>query len=158
MKETSPTGYIVHGEKPNLRTQDGEKRFLLCESCELILSRDEKLVCENLFLPYQANKVGPHTFGEYHYRFAAALIFKAIARLKKYVQDGPRYHKEWQGVGIDACYSELASYLLKYISRPTQFRIHFIPLDIIEKADGTLPSAISRYLSRALDLDIIFTN
>src|SRR5713226_4798865 len=34
LKETSATGYLRHGETPNIRLQDLPKQTLLCDSCE----------------------------------------------------------------------------------------------------------------------------
>jgi hypothetical protein len=39
LKETSATGYIRTGENPNIRVQDGWKRWWFCRACEDQMSR-----------------------------------------------------------------------------------------------------------------------
>ena len=52
MKETSVTGFMRSGKEPNLRSQDGFKTPLLCESCEQRLSLRERWFKLHVFEPY----------------------------------------------------------------------------------------------------------
>jgi len=56
LKETSTTGYIRQGIKPNMRQQDLFKKPLLCGDCEEKFSNIEKKFCENIFISFQNGK------------------------------------------------------------------------------------------------------
>jgi hypothetical protein len=52
IKETSATGYLRGGKKPEQRLQDGIKSFLLCGDCEQLFSGFEQKFANIVFYPY----------------------------------------------------------------------------------------------------------
>lgn len=48
LKQTSQTGYFRSPTNINMRMQDGPKQYWFCDSCEQILSRDERKFSEQI--------------------------------------------------------------------------------------------------------------
>jgi hypothetical protein len=53
LKETSATGYLRQTSNADRRQQDITKLPLLCNECEQLFSKNEKLFSENIFKPFQ---------------------------------------------------------------------------------------------------------
>jgi hypothetical protein len=51
LKETSATGSLRSGERPNLRAQDGHKAYWLCRKCEEALNAFETPFATKVFHP-----------------------------------------------------------------------------------------------------------
>lgn len=55
LKDSSVTGFLRFGGKPDKRAQDGHKEYLFCNSCEQIISRYEQRFATLFFYPYVEN-------------------------------------------------------------------------------------------------------
>lgn len=59
LKDTSVTGHIRYGETPNVRVQDGFKRFWFCWDCEQKMQKWETQFQQKIFCNINNNSIGP---------------------------------------------------------------------------------------------------
>jgi len=78
VKANSPTGGLRLKNSPNTRKQDGEKRYLLCGSCEQLFSKDEKLFAEKVFEPYHENSQVSFEYEEWLSRFICSVNWRTL--------------------------------------------------------------------------------
>lgn len=80
LKKNALTGNIRRSDKPNLRTQDGLKIYLLCEDCEQRFSKLEKRFADNIYHPI---RVKEHEFtysyeGDWIKRYLISVAWRCL--------------------------------------------------------------------------------
>jgi hypothetical protein len=150
LKETSVTGYLK-SLKSKVRLQETQRVYLLCGDCEQVLSRDEKLFCEKIFIPYHERNEQRFEYGPWLQRFIVGLHWKVL------VVKEEKYPTE-----IEALYAKAEQawrpFLLGNAATPGIGEFHLFLSDIIRDASSELPRKINWYLSRAFDLTPIFSD
>lgn len=151
MKKTSATGYIRFSQNMNKRRQDGLKLPWLCFECEQLFSKYEKYFSEEIFQPIH-DQQKEITYNNMLSKFAASLAwrvlmyFTEINHLKHInLQDREATEKRWH------------DYLLNQNKHPDRHELHFYYLFGQIPLDKDTPNNISRYLSRATDLNVFKT-
>lgn len=142
---------IRRSTSPNRRVQDGLKPFLLCQSCEQIISHDEKLFSEKLFKPLTKDYSFNTRYGPWMLRFAAGLSFKLLSYYRSQVDE-----KNLDSVGISKdCELILREFLLKDRPSPGSFEQHFfLNLPIASTTDANIPENYHRWALRSLEFDM----
>lgn len=97
LKETSVTGYLRQAINANIRLQDGTKVNLLCDDCELLLSKYENEFAKRVFVPYvekeldswgsAQGKIKCITYEEWLLKFIISLQFRHLVTLDEDLKD-----------------------------------------------------------------------
>ncbi len=150
LKETSATGYLK-SLKSKVRLQETRRVYLLCSDCEQVLSRDEKLFCEKIFIPYHEKSEQQLKYGPWLRRFIVGLHWKVlVVKEEKYPDE------------IEALYAKAEQawrpFLLGSAATPGIGEFHLFLSDIIKDASDELPEKMNWYLSRGFDLTPIFSD
>ena len=66
------------GDKPNVRVQDGWKRYWFCRACEARLGGFEKLFAEELFPLVVSEQRAPYQHGPWLARFIASVAWRTL--------------------------------------------------------------------------------
>jgi hypothetical protein len=77
LKESSSTGYL-RGLASGRRVQETRRLNLLCESCEQLLSNDERVFCEQIFIPLHKQNKGSFDYDKWLIRFLVGLHWKVL--------------------------------------------------------------------------------
>jgi hypothetical protein len=73
------SGYFREPNRPNVRVQDGHKRYLLCQDCETRFSAWEKSTAQFVFKPIVADPTKPVPYDAWFYRFLISLLWRSLA-------------------------------------------------------------------------------
>lgn len=154
MRDTSGSGYIRTGLAPNLRVQDGLKRYWLCADCEAILNRFETQFATKIFHPYSSGTAVRFRYGRWLLRFCASVSWRVLLlhREESCIKDYPPEML----ARFDQAETMWKDVLLQNKPHPGAFEQHLLPLDAIESYTGSgLPPNINRYLMRVIDMDVV---
>jgi hypothetical protein len=148
LKQTSITGYLK-SLKSKVRLQDARRVHLLCDECEQLLSRDEKLFAEQIFVPYHEQKKTHFNYDAWLRRFIVGLHWKVlVTREEKYPDE------------IETIYNKAESdwrhFLLGQAASPGDAEFHLFLSDIVDDSTGQLPEKFNWYLSRGFDATPFF--
>jgi hypothetical protein len=77
-KETSATGYLRFGQRPNLRVQDGVKLHLLCQDCEQRFNNWEPEFANRIFHPMTQGKAARACYGAWLLLFCASVSWRVL--------------------------------------------------------------------------------
>lgn len=152
-RESSGNGYIRSSHEPNLRVQDGLKFYWLCFDCEQCFSKWEAEFASTLFHPYLAKSEQRFGYGPWLLKFCVSLSWRVLTYA--FEKDGLA---SWSPQDVErAVKAELVwrEYMLGARSHPGEFRQHVLPLDVMASATGELAPNMNRYLTRAIQLDIV---
>jgi hypothetical protein len=72
-------GYFRDPKKPNVKMQDGHKKYLLCADCEGLFSGWETATARHVFKPIVANPTKPVHYDSWFYRFLLSLLWRNLA-------------------------------------------------------------------------------
>jgi len=143
--------YLRGAKNPNLRYQDGYKKYLLSFEAEQMFALREKWFAENVFHNYIQNPIEPITYNENLFYFAISFLWKFLilelenSRIKKFkfYENLLETEEQWR------------LFLLNGIYPKNYDRIHLILTDRIR--DHDLPyKGVDYYFSRSMDGTIIF--
>lgn len=154
LKDTSGNGHIRGGEAPNLRIQDGPKRYWLCLACEGLLGRDETAFADQLFHPYSSGETSRFVYGEWLLPFCVSVswrvlhLYRELTGLKNYTPEAIKT--------IDAAEARWKAFLLGQEPHPGSFEQHLLPFDGVKSMTSTSGVApnLNRYLMRTTDMDL----
>jgi hypothetical protein len=152
LRESSGSGFIRTSRAPNLRAQDGEKRYWLCSDCEQDFGELEKAFSERLFQPYLAKSGTEFRYAHWLSRFCVSVSWRVL----QFFLEGEHLHT-WSPESLEcARRAELAwrEYLTGSRRRPGEFQQHILPLDRIESTTAPMVPNINRYLMRAIAMDV----
>jgi hypothetical protein len=76
LKETSATGYLRTAIKPNVRVQDGPRRYWFCRRCEDTMGRHERAFSDSLFPSIVSGAPAPYPHGPWLSRFLASVVLR----------------------------------------------------------------------------------
>lgn len=147
------TGHIRASSNPNLRVQDGEKRRWLCKTCEQNFGRYESLFAEKLFRPWSN---GQYTiqYEEWFLKFCVSVSWRVLTHCKGKNPDH-RYTAA-EDEAAEAAAQRWKAFLRDEVPHPGKFEQHVIPFDVVEEtSDPDMPTNISRYLTGAIEMDIV---
>lgn len=152
LRESSGGSPIRSSREPNQRTQDGEKEYLLCKTCEGLLSRSERAFANKLFHPYLSDPSRRYAYGPWLLHFCTSVSWRAILYFMGKTANGDSPLDQDKNVlAAEAVWRE---YILGVRRHPMQFRQYIYPLDQIAAASGEFSPNINRYLMRAIDMDL----
>ena len=153
IKKTSATGYLRGTIDPNLRRQDASKIRLLCQDCEQLFSRDERVFAETIFRPFLQGTSLEFFYGEWLRRFAVSLAWRAaVTGIERGALGDPQpslLRKE-----IDDAISAWGSYLLCRTKTPGPYTHHMLLAGYIKDATTEVPEGFQTYMMRAVDTTI----
>jgi hypothetical protein len=154
LKDTSATGFIRLGDKPNLRAQDGYKRYWLCRGCEETLNTFETPFATKVFHPLSADGSQRIAYEEWFLKFCISISWRVIQIMRE--NDGFSNYTQAQLARVDVASMEWAHCLLAKAPHPGRFEQHFLLLDAIEESTyDALPANLNRYLLRTVNLDVV---
>jgi hypothetical protein len=153
LRERAPTGHIRHSGTPNLRVQDGLKKAWLCDNCEARFCRNETLFATKLFHPWLSGQQRV-SYTDWLLKFCISVSWRVLKHCKglnaNHVYTDEQEHLAWQAE------TTWRKFLLDQASHPGRFEQHFLILDNIESTDiPNLPNNINRYLTGAIEMDIV---
>lgn len=137
---------------PNIREQDGYKKYLLSEEAEQLFSIREKWFAENIFRKYLANTLLQMNYNENLYYFAISMLWRILVlELEQpeiesftFYNDMKNAEKQWR------------DFLLNGIYPQDYNNAHLILTDKV--VDHTLPSHnVNYYMTRILDGTTVFS-
>jgi len=150
MKETGSKyqrGYVT----PNIRMQDGYKKYLLSEEAEQLFSKKEKWFAENIFRPYLANTNAILEYDENLFYFSISVLWRILVlELKEQTIDSFKFKTIMQDAEL-----QWRDFLYKGIYPKDFDRIHIILTDRIVNHDID-SSNVDNYFTRILDGTTVF--
>ena len=154
MKESSATGFLRFGRKPNVRVQDGEKRYWLGRCCEDCFNQWETPFSAQVFYPLIANGAQRIRYGDWMLKYCVSVSWRVLSM---FVEDSPLSHfNDRQRGAVALALKKWAGFLLGTELNPGVYEQHLLPLDSVESfTGGNMPSNINRYLLRAADIDVV---
>jgi hypothetical protein len=149
MKQTSATGYFRGVDNPK-RAQETTRYHLLCHDCEQILCRDEKMVAEQIFVPYHDHDATTFKYGPWLTRFLAGLHWKVLAtRSATY---SAKVSELFAGVE-----EELRLHLLGQSENAGRAEFHLFFGGPMIDASRSLPPEMNWYFARTFDATPIYS-
>lgn len=153
LKETSGTGYLRTGDKPNLRVQDGMVRELLCEDCEQRFSLAEKAFAETIFIPLNSGAKTPIEYESWMMTFVVSVCWRALHVLlaEGRLAEFPTNRVDEFGEALTVW----AEFLRGERHDLATSEMHLLPIGLIKaSSDGGLAPNLNRYLTRSVDLTV----
>lgn len=149
LKETSATGYL-RNLGTGKRHQEARREYLLCDSCEQLISRDEKQFAERIFVPYQEHpQAALFEYEEWLLRFLVGLHWRALV-----THDPVPDHVRGAFAEAEMRWRQ---YLLGQVPDPGPAEFHVLFLDTVVNTTFNPPKKINWYLARGFDASPIFT-
>lgn len=153
--KTSSPKYMRGNQKPNLRLEDGYKRYFFCRDCEQLLSGWEKSFKEQIFTRLHENPQSALSisYGDWLLKFAVSISWRVLL----FCSDlGFPQMKTEQGKSIAVAGGTWRKFLLGKIESPKQFEQHLLPMDVVDnnRLFNNSPY-INRYLLSTIDLDLV---
>ena len=151
MKQTGGR-YLRGYENPNVRVQDGFKRYLLSEEAEQQFSKRERWFANNIFFPYLNEKHQSFDYDENLAYFIVSVLWRVTIE-----------HLELPGSKVDGLLflNEVAEEwreFLAYSKFPRRYNdLNMMLTDRLVSAPSHLQNA-DLYMSRAIDATIIYSD
>ena len=154
LKETSGTGFLRFGLQPNERTQDGYKRFWLCDECEGRLNGWETKFANEIFHPLNKGSTENIAYGPWLLKFCTSVSWRAMNFMLE-EHDISHYPPHLQNSALKA--QEIwKEFLLGKREHPNRNEQHFLPLDAVASfTHQDMPPNINRYILRSVDIDAV---
>ncbi len=150
MKETG-SKYQRGYKNPNVRIQDGYKKYLLSEEAEQLFSKKEKWFAENIFRPYLTNPNSKLKYDENLFYFSISVLWRILVlELEEQIIDSFKFKTIMQNAE-----TQWRKFLYKGIYPKDFDRIHIILTDRIIKHDIE-SSNVDNYFTRLLDGTTVF--
>ncbi len=161
IRESSGGGHLRGGVTPNLRVQDGPKRYWLCVDCEGLFSRTETNFANRVFYPYTSDSSSRITYGEWLLRFCVSVSWRVLQFYKEEIP--------LNSIGPDAAAriteaeGSWKAFLLGQRPHPGHFRQHLLPIDAnaiqsiaihSTRFSQDLSPNLNRYLMRMTDMEL----
>lgn len=155
LRESSGNGHLRNSSSPNMRVQDGLKRYWLCASCEDLFSKTETRFATDLFYPYLEGKSSRIVYGDWLLHFCVSVSWRVL-RLHR--EESPLKGYDSQALQrIDEALDVWKTFLLLRRSDLDSFQQHILPMDLISSVSkpDKLPTNINRYMMRTIDMDLV---
>jgi hypothetical protein len=151
---SSGTGYIRHSTNPNVKTQDGPKIKLLCDSCEKEISKHESWFKSKVFDEILKEEPFEIDYDDSFIRFLASLSWRTIQYYERTGQGSPL--NEDEKTELSRAEKTLREFLTRKIPNPGKYEQHFFPMGALPNMrDPEAPNNFNRYLLRSMGCDII---
>jgi hypothetical protein len=158
MKETAATPYLRSPVAPNIPRQDVQKVRLLCEDCEGLFSRSEKVFAEKLFIPYHENGVRTFEYDTWLLHFAVSLVWRAA------VKEGELMRRDYpdRANKIEAAARVWRDFLLGKTGNTGRYAHHLLFWDpklmkLTVPEGGKLPEHFFWYVMRHVDSVTVYS-
>ncbi len=154
LKTSSGTGHIRFGGAPNLRSQDGHKSYLLCDTCEGLFNSWETEFANSIFHPLNKGVANNFNYGPWMLKFAVSVSCRVLSFFinEMDLSHFPPALQEKAKIAL----SYWKSFLLGEIPHPSRFEQHMLPFDRIERFTyPDMPPNINRYIFRTVDIDTV---
>ncbi len=149
------TPYIRHGERPNLRVQDGDKHPLFCTQCESLLSAHEKAANNHVFLPATRRERLSGRYGPWLSRFAASLALRTL-QSQEYREIDKQYSPAISAAA-EVAKESWRKFLLGRERNPGENRLYMIYPGYFDGFDAEgLPANWNTYAHRSVERDMLF--
>jgi hypothetical protein len=147
-------GHIRKSGSPNRRSQDGEKREWLCWDCEQLFNSFETPFATKIFHPYDVNRSIKVRHGKWMAKFCAPVAWRSLSVLR---ERGKFQHlSERQAILADSALETWARFFLGSYKHTGSFELHVVTFDEIQDSTGPIAAPnINRYLTRAIDIDLV---
>ncbi|MER8374224.1 hypothetical protein [Mesorhizobium sp. M1406] len=156
LRQRSGRGHIRSTENPNIRVQDGLKLRWLCRECESRFNRSETAFATNLFHPWLGGQLIVN-YQDWLLNFCVSVSWRVLKYCKGINRDAV-YTAEQENLVVMA-EERWHRFLLDEVSHPGDFEQHLLIFDLIENTDiSGLPNNINRYLTGAVQMDIVGSN
>lgn len=150
------TGGPIRGKQiPNKRIQDGVKQYLLCATCENLLSQFEKSFCEEIFLPLNnsSNPIHPIKYGSWALKFAVSVSWRVLDYYLN-LHDLEHFTESQRLAAVHAL-DTWKNFLLGNSPDPGEFEQHLIAVDVIKQySTSKISPFLNRYLVRNVHMDV----
>ena len=156
LRESSVTGHMRFAENPNVRSQDGLKKRLLCNECETRISVWENLFAKEIFSPAHKETVKDPIYGKWMLKFAVSVSWRA---LQTYFEMGLNHFSPKQIEDAEEALETWKQFLRGERPHPDRFEQHMMGMDLVKSYRGfELPPNINRYLLRTVEIDVVTLN
>ncbi|NHZ78460.1 hypothetical protein F2P44_04050 [Massilia sp. CCM 8695] len=154
-RESSGNGHLRMASAPNRRVQDGPKLHWLCDNCETLLSLSEGMFSNKIFHPLILDAGRPVRYAEWMMHFCTSLSWRVLQYFMTEVEAKERTQEQIEQMALaEKAWREV---LLGQRKHAGVFEQHFLPFDQIQNTTGTFPPNINRYLMRAVQIDLCFS-
>jgi SEC-C motif len=143
LKESSASGFLKNMASGK-RMQEARRLYLLCESCEQLLSKDEKTFCEHIFVPLHKENKNSFDYDKWLIRFLVGVHWKVlVTREDTYPNHAeelyPKAESEWR------------EFLLGRQASPGIGEFHLYFTDVAVNASSPVSPKLNWYMTRAID-------
>ena len=154
VKRTSITNFLRETNNPRKRVQDTAKDYLLCSSCETLLSVWETQFANQVFYPFVETGESVARYEGWMSKFCASVTWRTLVYIGIHRTRRDRAAEYY--TALDDAEERLARFILGEIEDPGQYDQHLLPIAGIKSTsvDG-LPPNINRYFLRAISMDIV---
>ena len=141
---------------PNKREQDGLKIPLLCDECEKKFGVWEGQVSKNIFKPLHDDPSQRLRYQKWLAKFCASVTWRVVTFFN--LKGGFKHFSYELNKSKEMALQRWKDFLTDKESNPDRFEFHLLPLDgIASTSDPDMPSNISRYFLRSVDIDSVCT-
>lgn len=149
------TGHLRAAKNPNRRSQDGQKEYLLCKSCEQILGNYERGFSSHAFYP-AVNGKWSGEYKKWMLKFCVSVSWRILVSIKGINSSFICSDEQEQSCSVAEVIWK--DFLLGRIDNPRNCVQHLILWSKISKStDAKLPKNINRFLSGPIEMDIVAT-
>ncbi|WP_372365757.1 hypothetical protein [Candidatus Uabimicrobium sp. HlEnr_7] len=147
-KMISEGGLLRSATTPNFRMQDGLKKELLCDNCELLFSQRERVFSETIFKQVLDQGKGSFVYDSNFYYFAVSILWRVLVH-----HLDNRSNKKFDEL-LNGANQEWKKYLLNPEDGLADFgEIHLLISDVVESSEDV--PQLNRYLIHASDGTIV---
>jgi hypothetical protein len=155
LKDSSATGFLRDGLTPNLRVQDGWRRYWFCRRCEDAMSRVERLFADNLFPLVVGDAPVPYAHGPWLSRFLASVVLRVLM-LYSEQDDAFEFFTAEQRALVPQALEHWRAFVHGAADTPGSHDLHFLPTGVLAHYDGkfNLPPNFNRYLLLSTEMHV----
>lgn len=155
LKDSSATGFLRDGTMPNVRVQDGWRRYWFCRRCEDTMSRFERAFADNLFPLIIRAAPAPYPHGPWLSRFLASIALRVLM-LYAEQEDAFKLFTAEQRALVPQALECWRAFVHGEAETPGIHDLHFLPMGLLAHFEGNLklPINFNRYLLLSADIHV----
>lgn len=156
LKDTSATGYLRAATNPNVRLQDGVRRYWFCRRCEDTMSRRERAFAANLFPLIVSGARTPYPHGPWLSRFLASVALRVLMLHAEH-DDAFDFFTPEQRALVPRAVEHWRAFVHGEAETPGIHDLHFVPMGVLARVDGNrvvLPPNFNRYVLLSTDMHV----
>jgi len=151
LRESAGGNPIRNTSTPNLRVQDGLKRYWLCSYCEGLFGASETTFANELFYPYLSSSGKRFRYGPWLLHFCTSVSWRVLRLCVEEHLNTLELDEQAWALQAETVWRE---YLLGRRPHPGAFQQHLLPLDRLVGADADVAPNMNRYLMRVVQMDL----